>query len=85
MCAERVALYYACSAYPKARVMALAVAARDASGEWVASITPCGACRQVMSEVIRRHGSDFDVVLAGKEGRLTLLRASALLPHPFEP
>ena len=82
LCAERVALFYACSAYPGVRVKAIAVAARDASGEWV-SITPCGACRQVMTEVVRRYGADFDVILS-VNGRVTVVMASALLPFPFD-
>ncbi|MDR1414757.1 MAG: cytidine deaminase [Odoribacteraceae bacterium] len=81
LCAERVALFYACSTYPGVAVTGVAVAARDASGAW-ASITPCGACRQVMAEVIRRYGRDFDVILADGEG-YKVVRASDLLPFPF--
>jgi cytidine deaminase len=81
MCAERVALFYACSAYPGVKVRAIAIAARDASGELV-PVTPCGACRQVMAEVVRRYGADFDVILVDSDGD-ALLPASALLPSPF--
>ncbi|MDR1273142.1 MAG: cytidine deaminase [Odoribacteraceae bacterium] len=80
MCAERVALFYACSAYPGVRVRAVAIAARDASGAWAPSVTPCGACREVMAGVIRRYGADFDV-LTGER----VVRASELLPFPFAP
>jgi cytidine deaminase len=82
-CAERVALFYACSAYPGVKVKAIAIAARDPAGEWVRGITPCGACRQVMAEIIRRYRADFDVVLAGGEGEVTVIPASELLPFPF--
>jgi cytidine deaminase len=78
LCAERVALFYACSAYPGVRVRAVAIAARDASGVWLPSVTPCGACREVMAEVIRRYGADFDVVMGER-----VARASELLPFPF--
>ncbi|MDR0544273.1 MAG: cytidine deaminase [Odoribacteraceae bacterium] len=83
LCAERVALFYACSAYPGVRVRAIAIAARDASGRWVPDLTPCGACRQVMAEIIHRYHSDFDVILPGPRDELTIIPASTLLPAPF--
>ncbi|MDR2130255.1 MAG: cytidine deaminase [Odoribacteraceae bacterium] len=83
LCAERVALFYACSAYPGVKVKAIAIAARDAAGAWVEALTPCGACRQVMSEVIRRYQADFDVIVAGKKGEIVVVPASELLPAPF--
>jgi cytidine deaminase len=81
MCAERVALYYACAAHPGIRVRAVAITARDGSGQRVA-VTPCGACRQVMEEIIRRYGTDFEVIMEG-DGEPRVVSASALLPLPF--
>lgn len=80
LCAERVALFYACSEYPGVGVRALAVVS---SGATDAPVTPCGACREVMAEVIRRYGADFEVVLAGERETL-VLSAGALLPLGFE-
>ncbi|MDR1756161.1 MAG: cytidine deaminase [Culturomica sp.] len=82
MCAERTALFYAGSRFPQVRVRAMAIAAADRNGPVKEYVAPCGACRQVMAETIRR-GGDFDVILCGEE-RTILLRASALLPFPFE-
>ncbi len=82
MCAERTALFYAGSRFPQVRVKALAIAAADRNGPVKAYVSPCGACRQVMAESIRR-GGDFDVILCGEE-RSILLKASALLPFPFK-
>lgn len=83
LCAERTALFYACSAYPEVGVKAIAIAARNRGVEVEECVTPCGACRQVMSEIIRRYQTDFDVVLIGSK-RTLMLQASQLLPFAFE-
>ncbi len=83
LCAERTALFYACSAYPETGVAAIAIAARDKGVEVDEYVTPCGACRQVMSEIIRRYHADFDVILVGRKHSL-LVKASGLLPFAFE-
>lgn len=83
LCAERTVLFYAGSVRPEVGVRALAIAAFY-EGEMTSSFTPpCGACRQVMSEVIKRYGKDFDVILIGKKETI-VLKASALLPFVFE-
>ena len=82
MCAERTALFYACSQFPEVGVKALAIAARK-DGEVLADfITPCGACRQVMAEIVRRYGQDFDVLLVGGK-RSMRVKAGDLLPFVF--
>lgn len=83
LCAERTALFYACSAYPGTGIKAMAIAARNQGVETDEYVTPCGACRQVMSEIVRRYKADFDVVLVGRE-RTLLVKASQLLPFAFE-
>lgn len=83
MCAERVALFYAGATYPGVAVRTLAIIARNGEG-WVKDpVTPCGACRQVMAEVIKRQGKDFEVVMFGKE-RVWVVRARDLLPFAFD-
>lgn len=82
-CAERTALFYANSTWPGAGVEAIAVAACF-EGKITDSFTPpCGACRQVMSEIIKRYGKDFDVIMIG-EKRSVKIKASALLPFSFD-
>lgn len=83
LCAERVALFHACSEYPHAGVKAIAIAARNRGVEVDECVTPCGACRQVMSEIVRRYQADFDVILLGRH-RTLLVKASQLLPFAFE-
>lgn len=83
LCAERTALFYAGSAYPDVPVKALAIAACYKGIPRKEFIPPCGACRQVMSEVIKRYHQDFDVIMIGEEETL-MLKASGLLPFSFE-
>ena len=82
MCAERTALFYAGAVYPEKRIKAVAIVAYDRNGMIENALTPCGACRQVMAELIKRHAVDFDLVLMGKKESM-VVSASALLPFPF--
>lgn len=81
ICAERTALFYAQSLRPAEKVKAVAIAAFDRGCQTETYVPPCGACRQVMAETVKRHG-DFDVVMMGK-GQTVCLKASALLPFTF--
>lgn len=83
ICAERTALFYAGAACPGVAVKAIAIAACS-QGEPVEDfVSPCGACRQVFAEAVRRYGQDFDVVMTGKR-QTVVIRASALLPLGFD-
>ena len=76
VCAERVALFAAVAAGHR-RIARLAVTCADASpslGEQ--GRMPCGACRQVMVELM---GPDGDVLVDG----VGSFRVSALLPTAF--
>lgn len=83
LCAERTALFYAGATYPDMPVKALAIAACYQGHPREEFVPPCGACRQVMAEVIRRYGQDFDVIMIGQRDTV-VLKASALLPFSFE-
>ncbi len=83
-CAERTAAYYANANYPEARFKAIAVAARDTSGEEVATpIPPCGACRQALAEYEKLAAGDVKVILAGREAIYILPSVKSLLPLAF--
>lgn len=83
LCAERTALYHAGVAYPESGVKAMAVAACYKEALTENFTPPCGACRQVMAEVIKRYGHDFDVIMIGGRESV-MLKASALLPFSFD-
>lgn len=74
LCAERVAIVKAVSEGAR-RLQALAVTAADGS-----EISPCGSCRQVLSE----FGADACVVTEDKIGGVRLERLSELLPRAFK-
>ena len=73
-CAERVAVYKAVSEGER-QIKAIAVVTKDGG-------TPCGACRQVLSE----FGPDADVIIAREDGEvLQETTVSALLPGAVGP
>lgn len=84
MCAERVALYAKTSLYPDRSIIRLAVVARRAHAAELVPATPCGSCRQVMSEFESRQNIPFEVVMyTAGEGWIKLPSATSLLPFGF--
>ena len=78
MCAERNALYNAyMHGYRKERLVALALIA-DTDGP----CSPCGACRQVISELLRE---DTPIYMANLKGALQETNPKELLPFAFSP
>lgn len=82
LCAERVALFSAGHQYPEVPVVALAIAA-STGGKRVESISPCGACRQVMLETEQRQSKPMQVFLCGTGQILEVNNAKELLPLCF--
>lgn len=82
LCAERVALFNAGHQYPDVPVVALAIAAAT-NGRQVESISPCGACRQVLLEAEQRHGKPMKVLLCGTKEVMVATSAESLLPLCF--
>ena len=81
VCAERVAFFKAVS---DGRTSFSAIAVAGGEGGSISGVfPPCGVCRQVMAEVIRRYGRDFDVLMIGEE-ETVVIKASSLLPFSFE-
>ena len=84
LCAERVAIFYAQSLYPKAKVVSIAITA-SVNGEQCDTPTyPCGACRQVLSETETRGGAPVKVIIAGKSLLQKVSDISSLLPFTFD-
>lgn len=83
LCAERTALFGLASTQPERRIVCMAVAARPASGDFVA-VTCCGACRQVMTEYENRQGTPIPLLLPGPKNTIYRFRSLAdLLPFQF--
>lgn len=91
LCAERVALFAAGAGHPGVAVKALAIAARHnhqtAEEETTMSeesVTPCGACRQVMLEYERLHHTPMRIITGSPSGPLIVIEnAESLLPLAF--
>ena len=84
LCAERTTLFYANSRYPDQAVEALAIAARNENGAFLADpISPCGACRQVMLETETRFGKPMRILLYGTRCIYELSGVGSLLPLSF--
>lgn len=82
LCAERIALFHAGSQYPDVPVRAIAIAAK-VHGEIVDTVSPCGACRQVMLESELRGKNPIRVLMCGKEAVHIISSAKELLPLAF--
>lgn len=84
LCAERTALFAASAQHPGAGVDAIAVVGRNQKGHLCAA-SPCGACRQVMSEYEGRQGHPMRVVCLLDGGAVRVVESAAhLLPLAFE-
>jgi cytidine deaminase len=74
MCAERVAIFKAVSE-GEHQFEAMAVATKNGG-------TPCGACRQVISE----FGLEIRVIVVDQDGKVTMdTTVGELLPGAFRP
>lgn len=75
LCAERVAVFKAISeGYLDLRRVAVIADAHS-------PVRPCGACRQVLSDIL---GADAEVVMANLQGAIEVKRVRDLLPTPFD-
>ena len=83
LCAERTTLFAANAQYPDQPVLALAIAARKGNRFMPTPISPCGACRQVISGVEDRFGHPVRILLYGTDGIYECNGIDALLPLRF--
>lgn len=83
LCAETVAVAKAMDAGHRGGLEAVAVI-----GQGDAPVTPCGRCRQVLSELAQLGGTDPLVYCAGEgggKGEVVVAPLSELLPRAFGP
>lgn len=79
LCAETVAIGKGMSAGRRSGLVAVAVT-NTLSG----TITPCGRCRQIISELAQLSGTDPDIITMTDTG-LKITPLSVLLPDAFGP
>jgi cytidine deaminase len=79
-----VAFFSAKSQYPDSKVLAVAVVAKRSVDEHFKMATPCGSCRQVMSEYENTQEQPIVVYLTDKEGKVYESESiDNLLPFKF--
>ena len=84
LCAERVTLSAASSAFPDKKIIALAISAFDAAKNVDHPVSPCGLCRQSLLEYEHRFKNPISIILQGMSGPVYVIpSASSLLPLAF--
>ncbi len=84
LCAERVAIFYASSQYPTAKIIAIAISASSRDQKINVPVPPCGACRQAMAEYEIKFTTPIRLIMAGETGEVFISPSvSNLLPLLF--
>ena len=81
LCAERTAMFYAGATYPDKSMVSIAIAGGVMGRLAKAPATPCGACRQVLSELFPK---DAPVYLGNLRGDEKITTVAELLPFAFD-
>ena len=82
LCAERVALFSAAAQYPAEVPVQMAIIAL-VDGEVIeVPVSPCGACRQVFTETVRRYAQPLSLLLCGRD-KILKMSAANLMPLAF--
>ena len=84
ICAERTALFYASSQYPKVPIIAIAVSTINISATSSDIAKPCGACRQVMAEYEDLSGKPLRIILDSTDKVVIVIGMDSLLPLRFK-
>ncbi len=85
LCAERVAMFFASSKFPKMPFKAIAITANNISDTLKHPVFPCGSCRQVMLEYETLQNKPIRFILSGSEGKIIIVNGiDNLLPFSFD-
>ena len=68
LCAERVAIYYAGSNYPTAKMVKMFITASPQDRNLQEPIPPCGSCRQAIAEYEMNQDIPIEILFMGAEG-----------------
>ena len=84
ICAERVLLSTAASLYPGIAIETMAISYHNLKGKSDKPASPCGICRQTLTEFQQRTHHPIRILLSGMEGSVQLIEdAEHLLPFCF--
>lgn len=84
LCAERVLLSSAATLFPNMAIETMAISYHNMNGESDHPISPCGICRQSLSEYQERTKHPIRLLLSGMQGKIYVIEnAGMLLPLSF--
>ena len=84
ICAERSLLSTAASSHPGVAIATMAVTYHNLKGESDTPVSPCGICRQCISEFQNRFRQPIRMILSGMKGKVQVIEnAGNLLPLAF--
>lgn len=84
ICAERVVLTYAHANWPQIKPLKIAVVARKRDIEDYAFVTPCGICRQTLTEYEQKFRSAIEIFMLGPDEQVLIAAGvDDLLPFKF--
>ena len=83
ICAEHTAVASAGASHPDAVITSIAICARKGDDFTLMPVSPCGKCRQVLSEEEDRTGSKIRIILYGKSKIFVAEGIDNLLPLRF--
>lgn len=70
LCAERVAIFYAGSQFPNAKIQRLCIAASPIDRDSDIPIPPCGGCRQAIAEYEFKQNASIEIYFMGAKGEV---------------
>lgn len=84
ICAERVALSFAQANYPESRPLQMAIVGKKRVNDHYTDISPCGICRQTLSEYEQKFDQPITLyLLSGEEKIIKVNSINDLLPFKF--
>jgi len=86
LCAERVAIFYASSQFPGIPIVTLAIYAQADEFELDQIVSPCGSCRQVISEYEHLAQKPIRILMKAQKSKILVIDGiENLLPFGFSP
>jgi len=84
ICAERTLLGTAAMTHTNVPIVTMAIAYNNLSAKSDVPVSPCGMCRQSLSEYENRTGKPIRLILSGMEGKIFIIENTGnLLPFSF--
>jgi len=85
LCAERTAIFYTHSKFPKQKILKMAICAGSKSKDANKPIPPCGSCRQALVEYEKLQNSPIELYFMGTEGEIAYSKSvENILPWLFD-